>query len=307
MAALLRVVSDKYRSEDVWLSEEAPAKVNLTLAVHGRRDDGFHALTSLVVACEFRDTLDGRINLGESDVLSSDGVEVPLDSSNLILKAAAVFRKVTGSTDHFDFRLTKRIPIGAGLGGGSSDGVAALKLMDALSGTGLGRDVMLELAAQLGSDCPFFVDGAPALMCGRGERIEPLDEELVSRLKGQRLVLFRPSFGIDTGWAYGCLAAYPDLYYTDESDARGRVAALLEGGDLSELLQNVFESAVGRKFIAIPVLLEKLRARGHACLMSGSGSCCFALVKNDISASEIVELSRKCWGERIFWVETSIC
>lgn len=288
-----------------WLKLSAPAKINLMLSVHGGRSDGFHELTSVVAALEFADELELRINGLHSDSLVSDGQTVPLDDSNLVLQAARLFRRQTGRDDYFDFSLSKRIPVGAGLGGGSSDAVAALKGMDELSGTELGHAQLREIAAILGSDCAFFVDAAPALMRGRGELIEPLSPAISSRLAGQRLVLFRPDFGIDTGWAYRQLAASPERY-EDKILAENHLHALDAGGGLGGLLHNVFEPIVGRKFLAIPCLLEILRGCGYPCLMSGSGSACFALVDDERQVAEIKQACFKCWGESTFWVETSL-
>lgn len=302
--AFNRPVNDFEQNGDGWLQLAAPAKVNLMLSVHGRRADGFHELTSVVAALDFGDELELRSYDLQNDTLVSDGVEIPTDNSNLVLKAAELFRKHTGRKEFFDFRLQKRIPVGAGLGGGSSDGVAALKGMDALLGTGLSPEELRTISAGLGSDCPFFVDAVPSVMRGRGECIEPLDAAAASRLAGQRLVLFRPDFGINTAWAYGQLVSSPE-FYEDAAQAEARLQAFADCGNCDGLLQNVFEAAVGRKYLAIACLLEKLRRLGYHCMMSGSGSACFALVYDDEAATELNEICRNCWGENTFWVETS--
>jgi 4-diphosphocytidyl-2-C-methyl-D-erythritol kinase len=281
----------------------APAKVNLMLSVHGRRADGFHDLTSVVAPLEFGDELAIRKRDGRADRLESNGADVPLDRSNLVLQAAECFREASGQEAYFDFRLQKRIPVGAGLGGGSSDAVAALKGMDALLSTDMGSARLRQLAARLGSDCPFFVDGVPALMSGRGECLEPLDPDLAGHLVGQRLVVFRPDFGVDTAWAYRRLASMPEGYES-KAAATARLAAFREGGDLGLLLRNSFEAVVGGKYLAIPCLLELLREKGFRAIMSGSGSACFALVDDLVQAHEVKEFCFRCWGESTFWVET---
>lgn len=298
-------VKESQERTDAWLKLSAPAKANLMLSLHGRRADGFHELTSLVAPLQFGDELELRVSDRETDTLVSEGSDVPLDDSNLVLQAARAFRRASGRSETFDFRLKKNIPVGAGLGGGSSDAVAALKGMNALLGTGMSKDQLRELAATLGSDCPFFVDATPARMCGRGEVIEPVDRLTVTRLAGQRLVLFRPDFGIDTGWAYRQLAASPGLYES-KALADRRLQIYEEGGDLGDLLYNGFEGIVGRKFLAIPCLLEIFRARGYHCLMSGSGSACFGIVDGREQATEMHRICIDCWGESTFWVETSL-
>lgn len=299
------IVTDIEQSGDGWLKLSAPAKVNLMLSVHGRREDGFHELTSVVAALAFGDELELRINNGDRDRLTSDGLEIPLDESNLVLRAAQLFREATGRSECFDFRLKKNIPVGAGLGGGSSDGVAALKGMNALLSTCMDGGQLRELAARLGSDCPFFVDGQPSLMRGRGEQIEPLDEEAARRLSGRRIALFRPSFGIHTGWAYSQLVAMPE-FYEDATVADARLDSFSKGGHWSAFLHNTFEDAVGRKFLALPCLLEKLRMQGYDCMMSGSGSACFALIDSDAQVASMKVTCLQCWGENIFWVETTL-
>lgn len=293
----------KQKTDD-WLRLEAPAKINLMLSVHGRREDDFHELTSMVAALGFGDELDLRVNGLEADTLVSDGAEVPLDGSNLVLRAARLFRERSGRSECFDFRLMKRIPVGAGLGGGSSDAVSALKGMDALLQTRMGGETLRELASSLGSDCPFFVDAAPAVMTGRGELLEAVDPAVSARLTGQRVVIFRPGFAVDTGWAYARLAVQPE-FYEENTLAEARLSAFSAGGSWGDLLQNVFEAIVGQKFLALPCLLGKLRAQGVLCMMSGSGSACFALVASDEEAAALSETCRKAWGEDIFWVETS--
>jgi 4-diphosphocytidyl-2-C-methyl-D-erythritol kinase len=285
------------------------------LSVHGRRADGFHALTSLVVALDFGDRLSVKLSRS-GDVLRCSDPAVPLGPDNLILKASAAFRAhlvgsgqaQLGQDCTFEFDLDKQIPMGAGLGGGSGNAAVALRGMNQLLGTPLADTVLFEIAAGLGSDCPFFIEARPALMRGRGEIIEPLNAAVVARLKGARLVLFRPCFGVDTAGAYGRLVNGAPESYETEPDALARVERFCAGGALSELLFNSFEGPVGGKYLAISVLLQHLRAAGVDCLMSGSGSCCFALLDGSgPSAEQIGQMVRNAWGDTVFWVETSIC
>ncbi len=279
------------------------------LSVHGRRGDGFHTLTSLVVALDFGDRLVVRRAAGRVDVLRCTDATVPTGEANLVMKAAAAFRNRLGDDVFFEFDLEKHIPMGAGLGGGSSNASAALRGMNALLGEPLGAAELFELSATLGSDCPFFIDSKPALMRGRGEIIEALTSTQAAMLSGQRVALFRPDFGVETAWAYGQLAAGAPDTYEGEAGARERIQRFLVGGGaLEDLLFNSFEGSVGRKYLAIPTLLEELRSLGVPCLMSGSGSCCFALLDETLlSSSKIKEICRNAWGDSVFWVETSIC
>lgn len=276
------------------------------LSVHGRREDGFHALTSLIVALEFGDTLTIRTSESE-DVLRCTDPAVPLGPGNLVLKAAAAFRVRLGREVAFEFDLDKRIPMGAGLGGGSGNAAVALRGMNELSGKPFSNDELCEIAAELGSDCPFFIEGKPALMRGRGEIIEPLDAVVAERLRGTRLALFRPDFGVETAGAYGRLAAGAPDSYEPETVGMARLERFIETGALGDVLYNSFEAPVGNKYLAISTLLERLRASGVECLMSGSGSCCFVLLEGgNVDAVEIERNVRDAWGETVFWVETSI-
>jgi 4-diphosphocytidyl-2-C-methyl-D-erythritol kinase len=289
------------------LTLASPAKVNLMLSVHGRREDGFHALTSLVVALDFGDVLTIRMG-GSADVLRCSDPAVPLGAENLILKAAAAFRGRLGRDCHFEFDLDKRIPMGAGLGGGSSNAAVALRGMNALLRAPFNDEELCALAAEIGSDCPFFIAAKASLMRGRGEVIEPLDAAQAERLRGARLVLFRPEYGIETGWAYGRLAAGAPASYESERAALARLQRFDDSGCFGELLFNSFEAPVGGKYLSIATLLEQLRTAGVDCLMSGSGSCCFALLPvGGVSVEQVGQIVREAWGERVFWVETSIC
>ena len=277
------------------------------LSVHGQRADGFHALTSLVVALEFGDTLTIRAG-GSRDVLHCSDPAVPLGPENLLLKAAAAFRSRLGRAEYFEFNLNKRIPMGAGLGGGSGNAAVALRGMNQLAGEPFSNAVLCELAAELGSDCAFFIEGRAAWMRGRGEVIEPVAAEIAERLRGTRVVLFRPNFGVETAGAYGRLVAGAPGSYEPEAAGVARMQHFIESGTLADVLFNSFEGPVGSKYLAISTLLAQLRAAGVECLMSGSGSCCFALLEENCAhVSQIEKIVRDAWGEAVFWVETSIC
>jgi len=287
------------------LTLDSPAKINLMLSVHGRRDDGYHALSSLVVALAFGDTLRVSGNGSGADRLRCGDPAVPAGEGNLILRAAEAFRAQTGRDACFDFDLEKRIPMGAGLGGGSSNAAVALCAMNELSGQPLGRRDLLGVAASLGSDCPFFIDAAPSVMTGRGEVPDPLAEEAAAALRGRRVILFRPDFGIETAWAYRRLMEASPSAYECESAARARLDTFVRSGLLEDVLFNSFEPSVGAKYLAIPCLLEQLRDAGHACLMSGSGSCCFALAKDSAETEAIRGICEAAWGSGMFFIETS--
>ncbi len=226
-----------------------------------------------------------------------------------MLKAAAAFAAATGWPQGVRFTIRKRIPFGAGLGGASTDAVAALRAMNELSGGRLDREGLLRAAAAVGSDCPLFLAPGPVVMRGRGERIEPLPREAYGRIRGMRVLVFKPGFAVPTPWAYGRLAAEAPRSYVTPAGAEARLSAWLEqaGEPIDSLLYNTMERPVFAKFPALPLLLEQLRSRfGLAPRMSGSGSACFALLHEDAEAAPVEALIRESWGPSAFVVETRL-
>jgi 4-diphosphocytidyl-2-C-methyl-D-erythritol kinase len=254
------------------------------------------------------DTL--RIVPGEADFsLACDDPAVPGDETNLVLKAARAFRAASGWSGGATFFLEKRIPMGAGLGGGSSDAAAALTGLNQLAGLPLAPAALEKLAGEIGSDCALFLRGAPVVMRGRGERVEALPTAVAARLRGRRVLIFKPPFGISTPWAYARLAAGPARNYLPAPEAESRLERWLSRGDapIDELLFNSFEASVFSKHVALPVLLARLRKRfGITPAMSGSGSACFVFLREDSPVCEIVEVIRSGWGNGVFPVETRL-
>ncbi len=293
----------------------SPAKVNLFLAVTGRRANGFHDLLSVAAPLDFGDQLvaeagadqtEGRA--GSQFTLECDHPEVPVDSNNLVLRAAEAFAAAAVAwKEPVHFRLTKRIPPGAGLGGGSSNAVAALRAMNQLSGGMLDEPRLAAVAAKLGSDCALFLADAPVVMRGRGERVEPLSAPAAARLRTRRVLLFKPSFGISTPWAYQRMIARGSDYLP-APEAESRLAAWLGGAaPVEELLFNNMEPAAFEKYVALAVLLEKLRAEfGIVARMSGSGSACYSLLGDDQVSASLVARIRACWGADAFVQEARL-
>lgn len=296
------------------LSIFAPAKLNLFLAITGRRADGFHELVSVVAPLDFGDTL--RVEPAAQFSLRCDDPDVPCDEDNLVLKAATVFGRAMkvdngGEVAGATFHLEKRIPVGAGLGGGSSDGVAALRALNRLAGAGreLSAARLAELAAQIGSDCPLFLHDGPVVMRGRGERVEALPEAAARRLRGRRVLVFKPAFGIATAWAYAQLAQAAPASYLAASEAEARLDTWMhDGGAPAEaLLFNNMEAPAFAKFLALPVLIEQLRRDFElAPRMSGSGSACFAFLRDDMDPARIIATIRDAWGASAFVVEARL-
>jgi 4-diphosphocytidyl-2-C-methyl-D-erythritol kinase len=289
------------------VSTIAPAKLNLFLAITGRRADGFHDLLSVAAQLDFGDTLHAEPAAEFS--LATDAADLAVDETNLVLRGARAFVAATGWTGGARFFLEKRIPTGAGLGGGSSDAVAALRLLNQLAGTRLASSRLAEIAAELGSDCPLFLGDGPVAMRGRGERIEPLPAVGTKRIRGRRVLLFKPGFGIATPWAYAQLAAGAPASYLPAAVAEARLAAWVHDAEApaEKLLFNNMEAPAFAKFVALPVLLEQLRSDyGLAPRMSGSGSACFAFLAKNSPVPAIVQAIRTAWGESAFAAEARL-
>lgn len=288
----------------------SPAKINLFLAVTGRRADGFHDLVSVVAPLDFGDQLVARPEVpasgGQFGLICGES-GVPVDGSNLVLKAADAFAAATGWRQPVCFQLTKRIPVGAGLGGGSSNAVAALRALNRLSGGKLDAAGLERLAAGLGSDCVLFLRDAPVVMRGRGERVELLPVGPAARLRGRAILLFKPSFGISTPWAYARMIAR-GTDYLPAAAAEAKLAGWLGGtAPAEELLFNNMEPAAFEKYLALPLLLERLRREfGVAAAMSGSGSTCYALLRDGQVTSALAARIRELWSAEIFMQEARL-
>jgi 4-diphosphocytidyl-2-C-methyl-D-erythritol kinase len=253
----------------------APAKVNLSLRVVGRRDDGFHEVETLMAPVA---GLADRLVFTPAAAFALECAEpgVPLDESNLVTRAVRIFQRETGRACAYHVLLEKRVPHGAGLGGGSSDAAATLRALDELEGTQLGAARLATLAGELGSDVAFFVYNQPCLCRGRGELVEPLSCTI-----GRRILLLKPSFGVSTPDAYqrwGSAAELPGVDYTPR---------VLDGLSLfNDLERPVFSKHL---FLAEMKLWLNEQPGVSAALMSGSGSTMFALLDEAADAPALVE------------------
>jgi 4-diphosphocytidyl-2-C-methyl-D-erythritol kinase len=287
---------------------QAPAKINLFLAVTGRRADGFHDILSVAAQLAWGDTISVEMG-GTSFSVECDDPEIPTDGSNLVIRAARAFAEATGWLGGARFSISKRIPSGAGLGGASSDAVSALLALNSAAGVPLGDSEIARVASTVGSDCALFLSKGPVVMRGRGERVEPLPAEACRRIRGARVLVFKPGFAIPTPWSYGRLAAEAPRSYVAESKAEAMLASWIAkpGARPEDILFNSMEGPAFAKFAALPCLLEPLRHRfGIAAGMSGSGSACFALPGEDSDIAPMVAAIREAWGPSSFVVETRI-
>lgn len=277
-----------------------PAKINLFLAITGRRADGFHRLVSVASPLDWGDTLTVKRSDEAGFSMTCDDQRVPTDESNLVLKAAMAFRAATQWDGGARFHLAKVVPMGAGLGGGSSDAVGALKALNQLAGEPLDAEQLWAVAAQVGSDCPLFLQSGAVVMRGRGEKVERILGSKRKFLAAERILLIKPDFGVNTAWAYGALATMAPAGYLPEGEAETRLAAWLDSVEwgVRELAYNSMEVAVWRKYLALPVLARRLKEElGETLHMSGSGSACFIALGVGSDLAGIERLVRDSWGE----------
>ena len=272
------------------LKVSAPAKINLHLEVLGLRPDGFHELAMVMQTIDLADTLVLQTTADAAIRLSTNRADLPTDGSNLIVQAAEMLRSRSGFPElGAHIQLEKRIPIGAGLAGGSSNGAAALVGLNALWGLGFSTPELGLMAAQLGSDMPFCLDGGTQLCFGRGEQLEPVDPPASPALAV--LLIKHPASHVSTPWAYGrCKAMRGDFYLDQEEDFLQRRNALRTGPLLQALasgvavppLRNDLQLVVEPEVASVQqglALLGQLRGPTTplAVAMSGSGPSSFAL------------------------------
>jgi 4-diphosphocytidyl-2-C-methyl-D-erythritol kinase len=257
----------------------AHAKVNLFLRVLGRRRDGYHEIQTLFQAIDLADEI--RVELGGREVeLHVEGADLGAVEDNLAFRAAAELRDKVGIRDGANVSLVKRTPVGAGLGGGSSDAAAVLRCLGRL--WSVDDAVTLEVAAGLGSDVPFFLGPSPlAVGSGRGEVLEPLEA-----LPPADLVLVSPPVHVSTAAAYRAL---DERRPVDPGDApAGRSLRPESWHDVAEYAHNDFQDLIALEHPEVQRALGALGAAGALIsLMSGSGSSCFGLFPDASSAGSM--------------------
>jgi 4-diphosphocytidyl-2-C-methyl-D-erythritol kinase len=264
----------------------APAKLNLSLRILGKREDGFHELETLMVPVpELADEL--CFEPAESWSLEVAGAEVGPTEDNLVWRAARLFEERSGRSCSYRVTLEKRIPPGAGLGGGSSDAAATLLALDELGGISLDQCDLEAMAAELGSDVPFFLRGGACWCRGRGEILE------AAEVPSLPVLLLKPAFGVETADAYGRWSGAKELPGVRYDPQRANGVELV-----NDLERPVFE-----KFLFLAELKTWLREQFEvrAALMSGSGATVFAVLHDAESAPLLAERARRELDPGLWW------
>ncbi len=265
----------------------APAKINLSLRILGRRDDGFHEIETLISPISLADKIDIERQSRRID-FSCDDPTVPTGDDNLVVRAAKAFFEKTKISGGVGIKLHKEIPHGAGLGGGSSDAAATLRALNQLFETNLSREELAKLGSTIGSDVAFFLFDSAAICKGRGEIVGPM--KLTKKLS---ILLLKPGFSVSSGWAYSRWQdskEVPGISYQPQN---------FEG----QSLVNDLERAVFEKFVFLSQLKAWLLKQGEvgAALMSGSGSTVFAVLRESVDVDLVIkrareELDREIWA-----------
>lgn len=265
----------------------------MALEILGKREDGYHELATILQAVDLSD----RLTLEEAEriALTVSDPSLPASEENLAWRAAQLLREAAGIDRGVQITLDKRIPVAAGLGGGSSDAAAVLWGLNRLWGLGWPSSRLQELAVQLGMDVPFFLGEGRALGTGRGERLQPLPS------KGElALVLVNPHFPLSTREVYA--RVLPEIMGDGQKVAA--LVAALAAGDVERVAQTVYNSLEAAVEPAYPLIAEIKRALREAgalgCVMSGSGPTVVGVARSLSHARHIAEAlgstSWRCWA-----------
>jgi 4-diphosphocytidyl-2-C-methyl-D-erythritol kinase len=254
----------------------APAKLNLSLQVFGKRPDGYHHIRSIMAPVSLYDDVTVEEASAEISV-ECDAPGVPTDAANSCHKAAALFLAWAGAPGGVRIRIRKAIPAESGLGGGSSDAAAALKGLIALTGKHPPPETLLAMAVRVGADVPFFLPGGAALVEGFGERLTPIPWNVPFHV-----VIVRPAFGLSTREGYARLGREPG-----DPPPRGCIPSFRTFSDLAAVVRNDFEAAWGPSHPEIASIRRELASAGAAAAgLSGSGSAVFGLFTSESAARE---------------------
>lgn len=266
------------------------AKINLGLSIVGKRADGYHELVTLFQELQFHDTLSFSTD-ATALTLTSNQPELSVGADNLICRAVQALAQRTGCPTAVNIHLDKQIPLGAGLGGGSSNAAATLRGLNRLFDLRVAASDLHAIAADLGSDVPFFLFGGTALATGRGEQIQPLPD-----LPPRWVMLIYPGIHIASAWAYKNLkfqlTNFEAFHYEIPQYNASEITGLQYGA-----LQNMLTAPVIEKYPIIQTITSELRAHGaEGALMSGSGSTVFGIFQEQAAAEHTLQqMERGGW------------
>ena len=276
------------------------AKINLSLRVLGKREDGYHELDTIFQTISLHDTIRISAIEGSAIAFSCDDRSLPTDSHNLVVRAATVLRDRVNPKKGARIRLEKRIPTHAGLGGGSSDAAATLVGLNGLWESRLTRQELSEVAARLGADVPFFLDGGTARGTGISDRIEPLEDAPETFL-----LIVKPKANVSTADAYKALKK-PALTSSNSKTilSRSEAKEFFDNQHFASL-ENDFEAVA---FAAAPEIgrakAALIKAGSQAALLAGSGSAVFGIFESEDAQRRAIQAIELETGWRVFPCKT---
>ena len=282
------------------LSTPSFAKVNLSLRILGKRPDNYHEIQTVLQAVSLHDTLNFVKTASGSTAFTCDDPTIPIDASNLVVKAAEALRERFQVASSCEISLAKRIPVQAGLGGGSSNAAMTLLALTRLWQLPASRHDLLEIAATVGADVPFFIEGGCAFATGIGTQLTPLPD-----LPQQRLLIITPSVSVSTAAAYQALKA-PALTTSESVSilAISRTQANFSDSKqwvLCDHLENDFERVIFDIEPEIRRVKEALIQAGARCaLLAGSGSSVFGIFEDDELLTSAAQTLKRESGWRVF-------
>ncbi len=262
-----------------YICQKAYAKVNLSLDICGVREDGYHELKSVMQMISLCDDLYARRD--DDITLSCNIPYIPTDERNIVYKVAKAFFEYTDIKGGVNIKLHKRVPSGAGLGGGSGDGAATIKLLDTLYHTHLSTEQMAQIIAPIGADLPFFLYGGSALAEGVGEKITP-----ITPLDKGAMLLIKPDFPMSTPKIYACLDTLADYPHPDTNT----MVRAVQSGDvvgIANAMGNSMQAVADAQYPEIDLLCKELKQVGAlGAIMSGAGSTVFGLFESKAQAKQ---------------------
>ena len=282
------------------LRKYSPGKLNLVLNVLGRRPDGYHELETVLHPLGVHDVLYFETRAQGIELTCTDP-RLPTDERNLVYRAARAFFEASGVRAGIRIHLEKQLPQGAGLGGGSGNAATTLLALNECYGRPLEWTLLHALGAKLGADVPFFLGDRPALATGRGDCLEWLD--WFPALRGCAFVVVHPGFGIPTPWAYAQLARFPEALHGQPGRARGVIRALCGPDPRTAAAQfyNAFEAPAFEKYPVLALYRQFFEEHGAlGARMTGSGSAVFAVVPEERTGLQMVEVLKGRFGARLW-------
>ncbi|MBQ4145802.1 MAG: 4-(cytidine 5'-diphospho)-2-C-methyl-D-erythritol kinase [Clostridia bacterium] len=278
------------------LAIECRAKINLAIDVIGKRENGYHDVEMIMQEIGLADKLELKLRKDGKITISTDVSFIPVNEENLAYRAAKVFFERLGRDEGVDIHIEKKIPMGAGLGGGSADAAGVLKGLNAMFGNPFEKSTLMELGTKLGADVPFCVMGGCALAAGIGEKLTPLPMPPV-----MKCVIAKPEPSVSTKWVY------ENLDYTQKPIGLNvtAVAEAIKNGDMFGLSQNagnILENVTIPAYPVVGWIKQGLAEAGAVLsLMSGSGSAVFGLFENMEQAETGADMARR-YTEQVYIV-----